>query len=382
LLVALGLAAVALWLVVYGSSTVFAQPPESPTITPVDGARAAEKEDRQALRRQLQQYASVLSTHVAAVKAAAKFIEPSVVHVEAEASPRFALQLGRAPQVEDTGSGVIARVAGRLCVLTNRHVIAGADLESISIRLADGRIIHPTKVWSDPDTDVAVLAIDAENVIPAELGDSDRMEIGDFVLAVGSPFGLSYSVTYGIVSAKGRRGLNLGHAGLRLQDFIQTDAAINPGNSGGPLVNLKGQVIGINTAIASNSGGSEGIGFAIPSNLFRRVAEELIKHGRVRWAFLGVTLAPEFDSETARELGLAKPVGALVTAVTPDSAAANAGLQPNDVILQVGSTPIEDDKHLVNVVNLSPVGQTVPVVVWRDRKKITVTVVLQERPQS
>ncbi len=357
---------------------VSAQPP----VHTQQAAAAADTSDRQALRQRLQQHSAVFAAHAAAVKTAAKFIEPSVVHVEAEVSPRFALQLGHAPQMEDTGSGVIVEVAGRLCVFTNRHVISGADPKDISIRLADGRIIHPTQVWSDADTDVAVMAVQADHLTPASLGDSDRMEIGDFVLAVGSPFGLSYSVTYGIISAKGRRGLNLGHSGLRLQDFLQTDAAINPGNSGGPLVNLQGEVIGINTAIASNSGGSEGIGFAIPSNLFVRVAEELIRHGRVRWAFLGVTLAPEFDADTAKQLGLNRPAGALVTAVTPNSAAAAAGLQPNDVILQVGNVVIEDDKHLVNVVNLSPVGSTVPLVIWRDGRKMTIRVELQERPQS
>jgi len=176
-------------------------------------------------------------------------------------------------RTQSAGSGVIIERKDHYYVLTNWHVIRGAAPAAIKINLADGRCLHPTDVLKDAQTDVAVLPVSAPDLVAASVGDSDRMQIGDFVLAVGSPFGLSHSVTFGIISAKGRRDLRLGNSAVHFQDFLQTDAAINPGNSGGPLVNLHGEVIGINTAIASNSGGNEGIGFSIPINQARRVAE-------------------------------------------------------------------------------------------------------------
>ena len=171
---------------------------------------------------------------------------------------------------------------GRPYILTNRHVIHPAELRSIRLELNDGRLIRATDMWTDPATDVAVLQIDRSDLVPARLGNSDKMEIGDYVLAVGSPFGLSHSVTYGILSAKGRSNLELGSKEIQIQDFFQTDAAINPGNSGGPLLNLRGEIIGINTAIASNSGGNEGIGFTIPINMAMLVAKQLVRNGKLR----------------------------------------------------------------------------------------------------
>ncbi len=188
-------------------------------------------------------------------------------------------------------------------MVTNRHVIADARLDDISIHLHEGRVLKPARIWTDEATDVAVLQVEAPNLIPARWGDSDRVEIGNMVLAMGSPFGLSQSITFGIISAKGRRSLNLGSDRTVLnQDFLQTDAAINPGNSGGPLIGLNGRIVGINTAIASNSGGNEGIGFSIPSNLVRRVVDQLLLYGKVRRAYLGVKLDSEFSAETARRL--------------------------------------------------------------------------------
>ena len=183
--------------------------------------------------------------------------------------------------------------------------------------------------------------------------------MGDFVLAVGSPFGLSHSVTYGIISAKGRRDLELGVEGVRYQDFFQTDAAINPGNSGGPLLNLRGKVIGINTAIASSSGGSEGIGFTIPINIAMSVAKQLIDQGSVVRAMLGVSLDSRYDDALARELGLSRRVGARVNRVNPNTAAEETEIQVGDVILMFDDVRIEDDDHLVNQVKLTPIGKKV-----------------------
>lgn len=332
---------------------------------------------REELYRQLLGQAEFLERQSAVVKTVAKLVGPTVVHIKAEV-PYRAIQprLGSQRPVEEDGSGVVIEHRGRHYVLTNRHVVSAATPEGIRISLADGRVIHPVKVWEDPETDVAVMAVSAPQLLPARLGDSSKMEIGDFVLAVGSPFGLSHSVTFGIISAKGRRDLKLPHSGVRLQDFLQTDAAINPGNSGGPLINLRGEVIGINTAIASNSGGSEGIGFAIPINMFMIVAGQLIERGTVSRAFLGVTLDSSFGAAMAAELGLPRPIGARVTDVTPNSPAAEARLQKDDVILQYEDTPVEDDAHLVNLVNLTEVGKEVTLVILRDRiqRKVRTTV--------
>jgi serine protease Do len=336
-------------------------------------------EKREELYRQLRTQAEVLEAQSAVVKTVAKLIGPTVVHIEAEVAGRTALQFGHTRQVEEAGSGVIIQLKGKTYILTSRHLINGATPGNISIRLADGRRIHPTKAWEDAETDVAVMAVSAPDLITAPLGDSDRLDIGDFVLAVGSPFGLSHSVTYGIISAKGRRELDLGDSGVRLQDFLQTDAAINPGNSGGPLINLRGEVIGINTAIASNSGGNEGIGFAIPIKMFMVVVEQLIENGKASRAFLGVTLDQGFGAASASELGLPRPIGARVTQVTPDSPAMTAGLQVGDVILQFNNTPIEDDSHLVNMVNLTEIGKEVNLTVYRTRKTFQVKVAVGDR---
>ncbi len=215
----------------------------------------------------------------------------------------------------------------------------------------------------------------------ATLGDSDKMEVGDFVLAMGSPFGLSQSFTYGIISGKGRRNLQLGNKAT-VKDFLQTDAAINPGNSGGPLVNMHGEVIGINTAIASNSGYSEGCGFAIPINLFMFVARQLIDNGKVTRAFIGVNLNSKFGPVESAKLGLPRLMGAQVTAVTPGSPADKVKLQPNDVILEFNRVPIEDDGHLVNVVSTSEVGTTVPMLVFRNRETFSVQIELVEREKN
>jgi serine protease Do len=223
------------------------------------------------------------------------------------------------------------------------------------------------------------MEIGVRDIAAAKLGDSSDVEIGDFVLAVGSPFGLSHSVTYGIISAKARRDLKLGREGVRYQDFLQTDAAINPGNSGGPLLNLRGEVIGINTAIASSSGGSEGIGFTIPVNMVKVIAQQLIDSGSVSRAYLGVRLDSRFDAEKARQLGLARAKGARVTAITPNSPAASARLQVNDVILKLNETHIDDDGHLVNTVSLLPIGSEVNVTLYRTGKPMVVRVKVGER---
>jgi serine protease Do len=334
-------------------------------------------EKRAELYHDLERHRGLLEAQSAIVKTVAKLIGPSVVHIEADAP----VQRSRGRHLEEAGSGVIIDLQGKHYVLTNRHVIRGSAPEGIKINLADGRRIFPSKVWKDEETDVAVMAVSAPDLVAAPLGNSDRMEIGDFVLAVGSPFGLSRSVTYGIISAKGRRDLKLGDAAVDFQEFLQTDAAINPGNSGGPLVNLRGEVIGINTAIASNSGGSEGIGFAIPINMFMFVGRQLVDRGKVTRAFLGVNLNRKFSPAVAAEIGLPCLVGTQVTGVTKDSPAEAASLQVGDVILQYNHVEVENDEHLINLVRLTEVGSVVPLVVFRDGQTLTVEVELASRSQ-
>jgi serine protease Do len=311
-----------------------------------------------------------LGRELGLIKRVVKLVTPAVVHIEATPLPRYQGLLN----VEEAGSGVIVQFGTQFFVLTNRHVIRHSTPERIKIHLADGRTLVPDRIWSDPDTDVAVMAVNAPNLVPVRLGDSDALEIGDYVLAVGSPFGLSQSVTRGIVSARGRHNLDLGDAELQYQDFIQTDAAINPGNSGGPLVNLRGEVVGLNTAIASASGGNEGIGFSIPVNIVSRIARALVETSAVPRGYLGVNLDFRFNEERAHALGLSQLVGTRVSNVEPGSPADHAGLRVNDVILKYNGVRIEQDAHLVGLVKLTEIGRTAELVVFRDGKPMQFTV--------
>lgn len=306
------------------------------------------------------------------LKKVVRFVKPSVVHIQARKTSLVGATVSTRRSVEEAGSGVIVQLEGQHYVLTNRHVISQSELNQIQIQLSDGRITFPVRVWTDRHSDVAVMRIASRDLVPARLADSDGVEIGDFVLAVGSPFGLSHSVTYGIISAKGRRDLRLGNGDVKYQDFLQTDAAINPGNSGGPLLNLRGEVIGINTAIASSSGGNEGIGFTIPINMFIHISRQLVQSGNVRRAYLGVRLDRRFGPLQANELGLPVARGARVTEVTPNSPAAQALLRIGDVIVQIDDTPIDSDDHLVNLISLLPIDRRIEVTFYRDGKRQSV----------
>ena len=328
---------------------------EAPITTP-----AAAREE---LYAQLAEEVAAFEKHGNLLKRVVKLTIPTVVHIEAQHVDSDG-KLQHRP-VEDAGSGVIIRWSNKFYVLTNRHVIKKSSLEHIRIKLSDGRHIHPTRIWEDRETDIALMAVEAKGLIPARLGDSSKLEMGDFVVALGSPFGLSHSVSYGIISAKGRRDLQLGDDSVRYQDFLQTDAAINPGNSGGPLVNLRGEVIGINTAIASNTGVHEGIGFSIPINMAMVVARQLIEHGNVVRAYLGVRLDSKFKTEEASS-GLSRVEGARVTAITPKSPAETADIRVGDVILQFDGIRIEDDSHLINLVSLTPVSKEVDLQLLRE----------------
>jgi S1-C subfamily serine protease len=315
-------------------------------------------------------------------EAVARNVLPAVVSIEAKKT-MAANPNSTSRTAEDSGSGVlVASADGQgTVVLTNFHVVKGARPDQVSVILADGRGLKTTQVLGDTETDIAVLRVEAPkpgdgSPLPtARLGDSDRARIGQWVLALGSPFGLSQSVTHGIVSARERGQVSLGNS-IRVKDFIQTDAAINPGSSGGPLLSLNGEVIGINTAIASHSGSSAGVSFSIPINLVKRVAKQLQERGAVTHGVLGLTLDPNFDPGQAAGLGLDRSRGARVTMVWPDSPAAKAGLKSNDVVLQLDSVTIRNDNHLINLISMLPPGQKVTLTVWRERKTYAVETVV------
>ena len=354
--------------------------PATGRVDPLRTPRLSESE-RERLYGQLERDAEELERQGAQLRRLSLLLRPCVVHIDARKPAPKTSRAAKQGDEDEAGSGVIARVAERMVVITNRHVVNGAELDNIVIRLDDGRELRPERAWTDPATDLAVLAVPGDDLVPARLAERDGVQIGDTVLAIGSPFGLSHSVTLGIVSAKGRRDLELGDEGVKFQDFIQTDAAINPGNSGGPLVNLRGEVVGVNTAIASNSGGSEGIGFAIPVPMVLFVARQLVQHGTVSRAYLGVTLDRSFSQRTAERLGMVRAVGARVSGVTKGSPADAAGIRPDDVILEFDGQPIDDDDHLVSLVSITPTDRTVSLGVFRGRQRVELRLPVASREQ-
>jgi serine protease Do len=277
---------------------------------------------------------------------------------------------GQSRRQRGTGSGVIISADGY--ILTNNHV--AGEAEQINVKLSDGREFKARRVGTDPETDIAVIKIDAQNLPYARLGNSDSLEQGEWVIALGSPFGLEQTMTAGIVSATGRTLTGT------YDNYIQTDASINPGNSGGPLINMQGEVVGINTMIFSRSGGSEGIGFAIPANLVNKVYAQLIKGGKVTRGYLGVTLQP-VTAALARTVGYDGKDGALINDLAnTDAPAAKAGLRSGDIIVEVNGKAVKSPKEVTELVADLPVGKAVPVKFVRDGRVQTTTVTLAERP--
>jgi serine protease Do len=271
------------------------------------------------------------------------------------------------------GSGVIVSPDGY--IITNNHVVEKAD--EIKVTLFDKRMFKGRIVGVDSKTDVAIIRIDAGNLPVLSWGDSDKLQVGEFVLAIGSPYGLSNTVTMGIISAVGRA--NVGIADY--EDFIQTDAAINPGNSGGPLVNIKGELIGINTAIFSRTGGYQGIGFAVPSNMVRSVMDQLVQKGKVTRGWIGVTIQ-ELTPELAQQFGLKKSKGALVSDVVKDSPAAKAGIMRGDIIVEFNGKEVKDVSSLRNLVAQSKAGSAITLKILRAGKELTMQVNIVELPRE
>ena len=272
------------------------------------------------------------------------------------------------------GSGVIID-AEEGYVLTNHHVVENG--ERIIVTLKDRQQFDAELVGSDPGTDIALVKIDAEDLAALDLGDSDRLQVGDYVLAIGNPFGLGQTVTSGIVSALGRSGLNI----EGYEDFIQTDASINPGNSGGALVTLDGRLVGINTAIIAPAGGNVGIGFAVPANMATAVVDQLIEFGEVQRGLLGV-MVQDFTPDLAEALGIQAGVGAVITQVEPDSAAEAAGLQAGDLIVSVDGRPVAGSADLRSQIGLKRTGRTITIEFIRDGERQTVEATLRRGPQG
>ncbi len=266
------------------------------------------------------------------------------------------------------GSGVIVDARAGY-VITNHHVIADAD--DIAVTLIDGRNFKAERIGSDPDTDLALIRIPAEELTALPLADSDKLRVGDFVVAIGNPFGLGQTVTSGIVSALGRSALSR----LAFQDFIQTDAPINPGNSGGALIDLNGALVGVNSAIFTPSGGNVGIGFAIPANMARRVMRQLIDFGEVRRGTLAIE-TQDLTGELAAAFGLEAPRGAVVTAIWPGTPAAKSGLQPGDVVVAAAGHPVRNAQELRNFEAMADIGSPVPLTVLRAGREQTIRVTL------
>jgi serine protease Do len=272
---------------------------------------------------------------------------------------------------QSLGSGVIVSQDGY--IVTNNHVVEQAD--EIKVTLIDKKSFRAKVIGSDPKTDIAIIKIDAKGLPVIPWGDSERLQVGEFVLAIGNPFGLSHTVTMGIISAVGRADVGIAD----YENFIQTDAAINPGNSGGPLVNIRGELIGINTAIFSKTGGYQGIGFSVPSGMVRLVMDQLIKAGKVTRGWIGVTIQ-ELTPEIAQKFGLKTAQGALVSDVAKGSPAQKAGIMRGDIILQFDGNKIKDVSSLRNMVAQMKIGSKVEVKILRKDREMTFFVIIVELP--
>jgi Do/DeqQ family serine protease len=269
-------------------------------------------------------------------------------------------------ETQATGSGVIVDAAQGYA-MTNAHVVENAN--SIEVTTKDNRRLTAKLIGRDPDTDIAVLQIPAGGLIAVPIGDSDRLQVGDFVLAIGNPFGLGQTVTSGIISALGRSGLGI----EGYEDFIQTDASINPGNSGGPLVDLQGRVVGINTAILAPGGGNIGIGFAVPINMARQVMDQLVNYGEIKRGRIGVAIQ-DLTPDLAQALGTRHTQGAVIARVEPGSPAERAGLRTNDLVVAINGAPMRSGTELRNRVGLSRIGDEVELTVERGGAERNVTV--------
>lgn len=314
-----------------------------------------------------------------------KAVSPSVVNISTtrtvntpptledlfEFLPPYGNSQGKKWKEMSMGSGVIVSSDGYL--LTNYHVVEQAD--EIKVTLYNRRTFKATIIGADPKTDLAVIKINAKDLPVASWGDSDKLQVGDFVLAIGNPYGLTHTVTMGIISATGRADVGIAD----YEDFIQTDAAINPGNSGGPLVNIKGEIIGINTAIFSRTGGYQGIGFAVPSNMAKIIKDSLIKEGKVLRGWIGI-MVQDLTAELAERFNLKEPFGVIITDVTKQSPAYIAGLKRGDIILEFDGKVLSESAVLRNLVAQSKIGTVATLKIWRNGQSFNIPITVAQLP--
>ncbi len=332
-----------------------------------------------------------------ALRLSIQLARPSIVHIETTSihKPNGSAIRTVKELHNESGAGFIIERINKQYVITNGHVIHAEENintpQNVNIYLADGRMIHPVIILSDPATDIALLEIKGK-YLALDFGDSDAVQAGDVVISAGSPFGLRNSFSSGIVSARGRRNLQVGKTSSEIQDYIQTDASINPGNSGGPLINLRGEAIGINAAIASNTGYGEGVSFAIPSKLADSVIDQLVLSGKVERGWLGASFDNNYSTTDAVKLGVFSAlftsrqtpiypprIGARILALSQPSPAAKAGLQYGDVILFFNGTVVEDKDHLIYLVRITRPGKTVPIVFFRGGKLYDHTITIGKK---
>ena len=345
--------------------------------TTLDAREGAARSDANSLSRAFRSAARALAPSVVTINtkskpraARAPGIDPRMLPPGMQLPPGMLAPQGDAPSAGGTGTGAVISADGY--IVTANHVVADAD--EIELVFHDGRTAGARVIGLDPGTDIAVLKTDATNLVPARFGDSTALDIGDWVVAIGAPFGLEQTVTAGIVSAKSRSDVGL----ATFENYIQTDAAINPGNSGGPLANLDGEIIGINSAISSKSGGNDGIGFAVPASVARRVVDSIIATGRVARGFLGVGVQSA-DDDLLAGLGATNTAGVVVNAVTNGSPAAAAGLEPGDVITAIDGQRIRTPGELVATVGERAPGSAVELTTLRDGTERRLHATLAER---
>ncbi len=367
-----------------------------------------EASDREVIKKELRELEQKVKPFVESFRKASELIGPSVVSInttskkgtkdierrvpgfeipEREFGPYHSFDIPQWGQ----GSGIIIDKRGY--ILTNLHVIEDYEEATITITTASGKVCEGNVVGIDSKTDLAVIKIEGDSYEPAEFGNSDEVRVGDWVIAIGNPFGYQQTVSAGIVSAVGRKGVVPFPRPFAYEDFIQTDVAINPGNSGGPLVNLRGEIIGINTAIATKTGGFQGIGFAISSNITKEVSHDLIEKGRVIRGYLGVGIR-DIDDELARSLGFANErdmlteytlpscEGAFVSEVWDDTPAFRGGIKPGDVIVALGIHKIINSEGLQKYTRQIPVGSLVEITIFRDRTSLTFPIKIEEQPED
>ncbi|MDR2706615.1 MAG: trypsin-like peptidase domain-containing protein [Planctomycetaceae bacterium] len=334
-------------------------------------------QDRETLRQNLQTTAAPFERLSNIFRLSVEFANPVIVHIEATQIKSVTPgRSGRAVkmQVEESGSGVIADIAGKQVILTNRHVVEGIEPDFIKVQTFDRRLLTPTRISTNEDFDLAVVEVTEKFPYSADFGNSDQVRVGDLVLAVGSPFGLDRSVSMGIIGAVNRRNIPATNGTTPRIGFFQTDAAINPGSSGGPLLNLRGEVIGLVTAIATQGGGDDGVAFALPIKSVLRIAEQLVRNGTVVKPHIGLGFDPEFSAEKRKTLGIDRQIGARINRVVPDTPASQTGLRIGDVILSFDGIEIEDDTHIVHLVALAEIDKPVKITINRDGNTLELSI--------